>query len=171
MTTATTKTEAQFAALYNAHLAAIVNYAARRTSDPDAVDVVAETFAIAWLRLDELPVDNALPWLYGVARRVLANQRRGNLRRHSLHTKLCAEWLPRTSEIVERPEHAPLFTALESLADDDREILLLAGVEELRPIEIATVLNVSAEVVRNRLSRARTRLRTALANVEQGTDS
>lgn len=167
MTTATTKAEAQFNALYSKHLAAIVNYAARRATGPDAVDVAAETFAIAWRRLDQLPADNALPWLYGVARRVLANQRRGNLRRHDLHTKLFAEWLPLRNETVDRPEHSPLFTALESLSDEDRDILLLAGVEELRPAEIALVLDVSAEVVRNRLSRARSRLRLALATVNE----
>jgi RNA polymerase sigma-70 factor (ECF subfamily) len=36
-----------------------------------APDVVAETFLVAWRRLDDVPAD-PLPWLYGVARRVLA---------------------------------------------------------------------------------------------------
>lgn len=44
----------------------------------DAADAVAETFLVAWRRLPEVPSgEEARPWLYGVARRTLANQRLG----------------------------------------------------------------------------------------------
>jgi DNA-directed RNA polymerase specialized sigma24 family protein len=47
--------------------------------------VIAETFLTAWRRLDDVPAgDEARLWLYGVARRMLANQRRGARRRSSL---------------------------------------------------------------------------------------
>src|SRR4051812_33061810 len=58
----------------------------------DGADVVAETFLVAWRRLDSVPPgDEARLWLYGVARRQLANQRRGQLRRSRLADRLRAE--------------------------------------------------------------------------------
>ncbi len=162
MTTTTTKRKSDFAELYRSNLSAIVNYAARRSTPSDAVDVAAETFSIAWRRLDDIPPGNERPWLYGVARRVLANQRRGSLRRTALHYKLCAEWVEPVAQIADPMAASPLAGALAALSEDDRELVLLAGVEELQPSEIALVLDIIPEVARNRLSRARARLRTAL---------
>ncbi|HEX6652604.1 MAG TPA: sigma factor, partial [Thermoleophilaceae bacterium] len=54
-------------------------YALRRAAPEGAQDVVAETFLVAWRRLEDVPED-PLPWLYGAARRVLANQRRSAAR-------------------------------------------------------------------------------------------
>ena len=155
---------AEFDEIYRSHLPAIAAYASRRASAPDAVDVVAETFAIAWRRLDELPDEPTIrPWLYGVARRVVANQRRGALRRSSLHARLCDEWIVKPQSDAGTVELAPLRLALQTLSEADREILMLAGVEELKPADIAIVLDVSPEVARNRLSRARRRLRDAMS--------
>ena len=64
----------------------------------------------------------------------------------------------------------PLSSALESLSPDDRDIVLLAGAEGLSSAEIANVLEVSVEVARNRLSRARKRLRTSLQELDTGPD-
>jgi RNA polymerase sigma-70 factor (ECF subfamily) len=60
-----------------------MRYALREVPAHLANDVVAETFLTTWRRLDEVP-DPALPWLLGVARRVVANQRRGEQRRERL---------------------------------------------------------------------------------------
>ncbi len=160
---AATDRQTRFESVYRAHVAAIGRYASRRTDAADAVDVVAETFAVAWRRIDEVPPD-ALPWLYGVARRVLANQRRGGIRRTALHTRLCEAWVQPVSP---PPAHLEtLRTAIHSLTEADREILLLAGAEELSPREIAVVLDLRPEVARNRLSRARQRLRDAMPDDE-----
>jgi DNA-directed RNA polymerase specialized sigma24 family protein len=51
-------------------------YVSHRTDPHTAEDVVAETFAIAWRRLDRVP-SHALPWLLVTARKVLANELRG----------------------------------------------------------------------------------------------
>src|SRR3569833_3737290 len=68
--------EAWFSALYAGHHAHIVRYVLRRLGDPDAAtDLAQEVLVIAWRRRDEVP-ERGLPWLYGVARRLLANQRR-----------------------------------------------------------------------------------------------
>ena len=75
--------EQRFARLYRDHARGILGYALRRCPDPeDAADVVAETFLAAWRRLPEVPIgEEARLWLYGTARLVLANQRRGERRR------------------------------------------------------------------------------------------
>ena len=158
--------ESAFAELYRAHLSAVAAYASRRIAPVDAVDVVAETFTVAWRRFSDVPTgDAARPWLYGVARRVLANQRRCDLRRDALHDRLAIDWVPHTFQ-PEPPDLAPLRRALDYLSHDDRDILLLAGAEELGTAEIAVVLDVSLEVARNRLSRARRRLREQLRGLE-----
>ena len=58
---------------------AVLGYALRRTgSREDALDVVAETFAVAWRRRSVMPedADEIRPWLFGIARRCLANNAR-----------------------------------------------------------------------------------------------
>ena len=69
----------RFERLYATYHPQVFGYVLRRCGRPeDAADVIAETFLVVWRRLDDLPVDDEIrPWLYGVARRVLSNQRRG----------------------------------------------------------------------------------------------
>jgi DNA-directed RNA polymerase specialized sigma24 family protein len=71
--------KALFDEIYQAHGRAILGYALRRTSIDAAQDIAAETFLVAWRRIDEVPKE-PLPWLLGVARRILANQRRSATR-------------------------------------------------------------------------------------------
>src|SRR5918992_5175562 len=96
MTNTDPSRRARFESMYQLNYARILGYAVRRTeSIEDAVDVVGETFLTAWRKLDEVPSgDQTRPWLYGVARRTLANQRRGQLRRNRLSASLQAELLP-----------------------------------------------------------------------------
>lgn len=83
----------RFEELYNAHHVSLLAYALRRTANTDdAADVLAETFLTAWRRLDELPGgDQARLWLYGAARRTLANHHRGQRRRLALADRLKAD--------------------------------------------------------------------------------
>jgi RNA polymerase sigma-70 factor, ECF subfamily len=76
--------ERAFRDLYAAHFDAVLGFALRRVDRPeDAGDVTADTFLVAWRRLAHAPQGPELrPWLYGVARRVLANHRRGERRPH-----------------------------------------------------------------------------------------
>jgi RNA polymerase sigma-70 factor (ECF subfamily) len=157
--------EARFDRLYLDHGRAVLAYALRRTSDAqDAADVVAETFLVAWRRLDAVPqAEGARLWLYGVARYVLANQQRSERRRERLAERLRRE-LPSALEGVPAPapEAGAIQAALGRLAPEDQEVLRLAGWEGLTPGEIAIVLGVSQVAARSRLHRARHRLRTAL---------
>jgi RNA polymerase sigma-70 factor, ECF subfamily len=165
--------EASFRDLYATHGRAILAYAVRRTRDPhDAADVLAETFLVAWRRLDDVPPgDEARLWLYGVARRTLANQARSERRRERLAERLRHE-LPAAVAAVAPPTGAAesaLLAALRELEEADREILLLAGWERLEPGEIAAVLGITGVAARARLRRARRRLRARLES-EAGPD-
>lgn len=147
---------------------AILGYALRRTNRPeDAADVVAETFLVAWRRLDDVPQERSRAWLYGVARKVLANQRRGERRHRALTERLtsaieseCHTLFPdRSSEL----DHSSALRALGALGPSDREILKLAAWEELEPAEIAVALEMKSVTARSRLHRARKRFKAALA--------
>ena len=76
----------RFRHVYAEHFDRVLGYALRRVARPeDAADVVSETFLVAWRRLGDVPEEpRTRLWLYGVARRVLANQRRGDRRRTAL---------------------------------------------------------------------------------------
>jgi RNA polymerase sigma factor (sigma-70 family) len=157
--------ERRFGVLFDAHRRTVLAYALRRTEDhADAADVVAETFLTAWRRLDDVPAgDDARAWLLGVARRVLANQRRGTRRRLGLAERLGSE-LAAQLPALEPPSETDLAVrrALARLREEDREVLLLAGWEGLTPAEIAAVTGVRAVTARSRLHRARRRLRAEL---------
>jgi RNA polymerase sigma-70 factor (ECF subfamily) len=138
---------------------------ARRQCDPvTAQDVTAETFLVAWRRLDQLP-DAPLPWLLGIARNVVRNQVRGIIRRDRLVEAITssptqARWGPAAdAELVERTR---LAEALTQLTERERESLLLVAWDGLTTIQAATVTGCSPNTFARRLSRARARLRMAL---------
>ncbi|HEX2894654.1 MAG TPA: sigma-70 family RNA polymerase sigma factor [Marmoricola sp.] len=161
----------RFRELYARHFDALLGYALRRVSRPeDAADVVADTFLIAWRRRAHLPggAEDKL-WLYGVARNLLANHRRGDRRRDrlgaALRERLAASadrWAPDPSAAV--TGEVAVRDALARLGPLDREVLTLTVWEELEPREIAEVLGINAQAVRTRLSRARARLREVLGD-------
>ena len=158
--------QARFEALYAANHSPIFGYALRRTASPDdAADILAETFLTAWRRLDDLPAgDDARMWLYGVARRVLANYRRGERRRSALADRLHAE-LPGSYAPPEfDDESARIAEAMRRLPPRQQELLALNAWEGLDCGEIATVLGCSRNAVRIRLHRARVRLAAELAS-------
>jgi RNA polymerase sigma-70 factor (ECF subfamily) len=167
------RAEARFESLYAQHGRAVLAYAVRRSSDPhDAADVVAETFLVAWRRLDEMPANqDARLWLYGVARHVLSNQHRSERRRERLAERLRQE-LPLALDALPQAVRATgaVRAALERLGAEDREIVRLAGWEELTPREIAKVLGISQVSARSRLHRARRRMREALELASDGED-
>ena len=148
--------EARFRAVYEAHFAAILGYALRRTEcAEDAADVVAETFLVAWRRSDDLPPgDDVRLWLYGVARRVLANQRRGERRRFALGELLAAD-LEGVHKDPLPYDREPVRRAWAALREADQEILGLATWEELGTPELAAGLGCSRTAAKLRLHRAR----------------
>jgi RNA polymerase sigma factor (sigma-70 family) len=150
--------DARFTELFELHGPRVLAYALRRTtSTADAEDVAAETFVVAWRRRTEIPED-PLPWLYGVARRVLANQRRGTVRRFRALLRL-ERPDPAPARLGE--EEGPAIAALARLSADDQELLRLVAWEELTHAQIASVLGISVNAVAIRLHRARARFAAA----------
>jgi RNA polymerase sigma-70 factor (ECF subfamily) len=161
-----TERQARFEALYAANHVPILGYVLRRTASPDdAADILAETFLTAWRRLSEVPLGHdAKLWLYGVARRVLANYYRGERRRSALADRLRAELASSYVPPERDGESAQIAEALRRLPQEQRELLALNAWEGLDHGEIATVLGCSRNAVRIRLHRARTRLAAELAS-------
>ena len=156
-----------FQRLYAAYVDPVLGYALRRVGTPaDAADVVAETFLVAWRRRDDVPAgEDARLWLYGVTRRVLANQRRGALRRSALGGRLRAELpgvLPDLAGAV--ADRTDTARALARLGSADREVVELTAWEGLDSREVAEVLGITPMAARARLSRARQRLRGLLGH-------
>jgi RNA polymerase sigma-70 factor (ECF subfamily) len=156
--------EQRFGSLYDAHRAALAAYCRRRVPG-DVDDVMAEVFLAAWRRVEEIPNGAELPWLYGVARNVVANQRRSSGRRSRLAVRVGsqpADLAPEPAVAVLAADQ-PILDALSTLSASDQELLRLRAWEELSSAEMAVVLGITASAVDMRLSRARRRLERALA--------
>lgn len=165
---------ARLEALYAEHAVAVHAYARRRTDPASAEDLVAETFLVAWRRLDRVPAD-ALPWLYATAGRLLANHRRGEARRAALTARIgreravvagiagvgvAAAGAGGGAEVSDDGER--LLRALAALRPVDREALLLTAWEGLEPARAAAAAGCSKATFHVRLHRARRRLAAAL---------
>jgi RNA polymerase sigma factor (sigma-70 family) len=156
----------RFESLYRELFAPVSGYVLRRARNPeDAAEAIAETFTTLWRRLDSCPAgEEARPWLFGVARRVLANQRRGDRRRGALAERLTGELDPSAAVTLPAPgSDDRISRAFASLSEPDREILALLAWEGLTREELSTALGASRAVVRLRLHRARRRFEAALA--------
>jgi RNA polymerase sigma-70 factor (ECF subfamily) len=157
----TTDERAQrFRLLYDGTRARVLAYALRRTASPeDAADAVAETFAIAWRRLDDIQDEVSLIWLYGTCRRVIANHHRRVRRRSELVERIGAQLGTAVNDRSDAGVDAmTALLALEALSDDDREMLMLVGWEGLDSADLARCLGCSPTAARIRLHRARARL-------------
>jgi RNA polymerase sigma-70 factor (ECF subfamily) len=144
----------------------IYSFARRQCDQVSAQDVTAETFLVAWRRVDQMP-DPPLPWLFGIARNVLRNQVRATIRRDRLVEAITTA--PDTSRLgraadADLLERLRLAEALTLLTDRERESLLLVAWDGLTPAQAATVTGCSANTFARRLSRARARLAAALEN-------
>ncbi|MCT9930855.1 RNA polymerase sigma factor [Planotetraspora sp. A-T 1434] len=158
----------RFEEIYLAHFADLLAYVRRRTESPeDAADALAETFTTAWRRISDVPDGPAARlWLYGVARRVLANGRRAETRRSALVERL-GEELARWAEGAapyDRDDFDAVRAAFRRLNPDDREVLALVSWEGLSSAEVAAVLGCSRGAARLRLHRARKRLARQLSS-------
>ena len=166
----TAQPPSRFDALFTEHQRQVLAYAMRRTrTSADAEDVAAETFAIAWRKFDAIPAEEPLPWLYAVARRVLANHRRGLGRRERLAALLRVDDVATPMPTGEDRDR-PAFAALGSLSAAHQEILRVVAWEELGNQAIAVVLGITPNAVAIRLHRARTRFADALARQSSGED-
>jgi RNA polymerase sigma-70 factor (ECF subfamily) len=157
--------DAKFTEIYARYGKQIQAYCARRTDRSQVADAVAETFLVAWRRLDQIEdVDSALPWLYGTAYRVMSNQWRSKARARSLVRRLrdlAVAHPGATDSIVIRSEQSELvMLAASRLKAVDREVLRLELWEGLSHSEIAIALAITPDAARQRAFRARRHLAT-----------
>ena len=141
-------------------------YLVSRCRDPEqAADLFAETYLIAWEKLAKIPSgDQARLWLFGVARNLVLKGFRQSRVADALTERLARELRATQGESVDIDDgaHDALLAGLAALPERDREILLLTAWEGLTPREIAIVMGTTANLVRVRLHRARTRIRRTL---------
>jgi RNA polymerase sigma factor (sigma-70 family) len=148
--------------MYDACAHRVFAYALRHCGPDDADDVVSETFAAAWRRIEIVP-EVALPWLLVTAGNVIRNRRRADVRRTTLATNLAYVHDSATAgadELV--TERSQLIAALERLSDLEREALLLVAWDGLDPRGAAEVARCAPRAFRARLARARARLAAEL---------
>lgn len=155
--------EVHFARLYELHHHSIRQFCQRRLEAHRVDDAVAETFLTAWRRLDDLPADDAvLLWLYRVAYRVVGHDWRGFGRRRRLDLRLgtlANHTSPEPDEVViDRDDHRRVLRALARLGPTDAEVLRLATWEQLSIADIAALIGIEPNAVKQRLHRARRNL-------------
>jgi len=103
-------------------------------------------------------------WLFTIMHNVYVNQL-ASMRRDAANVSIDADpgnpaWqLPVRANQIDRVEILELLQHMGRLSADQREVLLLAAVEELRYEEIAGILSIPVGTVMSRLSRARNTLR------------
>ena len=152
-------------ALFRQYAPRVLDYARHRgASLSEAEDVVSDVFMVLARRLDDAPTGAAdvLPWLYGVARRVLANQLRGKRRRSALQDRsqelaVCASRADQDLASVATRDIA-IRQGLLTLTEKDREALLLVAWDGLRYEEAARAMGCTHAAFRQRIARARKRL-------------
>jgi RNA polymerase sigma factor (sigma-70 family) len=161
-----TKIDRQFGSLFVSHYDDVLGYCVRRTTFLEAEDAASEVFTIAWKRIDDLDWDTAAPWLFGIARGVLSNQRRSTSRRVRLTEKVGSMGEGHIEApdviVIRREQDQQVMDVLEGLRETDSEILMLSTWEELSAPEIATALNISVSAAEQRLHRAKQRFTAAL---------
>src|SRR5665213_1723515 len=161
--------EERFGAIYESTRPLITAYALRRTaSREDTADVVADTYEIAWRKLDDIPgsPDDVL-WLYVTARRVLSNHHRRHRRRDELATRIAdgLGTIDRSEEPIDEDSLVAL-SCLRSLPEEDRELLMLTAWDGLSGADAGRALGCSPTAARIRLHRARARLNAEISRTK-----
>ena len=154
----------RFEAAFDTHHADVLAFALRRVDGRAAADdVVADTFAIVWRKRDTIP-NTPLPWIYGIARRVIANQRRSAKRRLRLNERLAGQPIRDQgldpAEVVNLRES--VLAAFARLSEPEQEVLRLVAWDGIAAEAAARVLGCSTTAFRMRLHRARRELRREL---------
>ena len=151
--------EARFQELYVEHADAVFTFVSRRLSSGDAEDLVADVFVVAWRRREQLPSDPR-GWLFGVARRLLANSRRGEARSAAMLERLSRE-RGTAADADEGESLESILPALKSLEADDRDLLELLAWDGLTREQLAAVFGVNRATIAVRVHRARRKLAAA----------
>lgn len=164
----------QFASVFDRHWPALHAYCTSRAGAAGE-DIAADSFRLAFDRRDRYDrrVENARPWLYGIATNLLRHHFRSAQRRDRAGRRALAlvelDTVEQPLDRLEAQQLGPrLAAALESLTPVDREALLLLAWAELDYREIAAALGIPLGTVRSRIHRARAQLRTHVLLTSEG---
>jgi RNA polymerase sigma-70 factor (ECF subfamily) len=162
-----------FEDFYREHVEAVQRFVARRVDDPYlAADLTADVFLAAIDSAHAYRPGRVEPigWLYGIARNVVAGERRRSGREQRARRRV-----PPSAELIEAGDLARLheridaeaasrrlYEAMDRLSEGERAVLELVVLEELSVSEAAKVLGIRPVAARVRLHRARRRLQEAL---------
>ncbi len=154
--------EQRFRALHAEAYDDLVRFVRRRVPADDAEDIVATVFMTVWRRLGDVPAD-ARPWMFAVARNVMANQARVRLRHGVVDVRMVTAGEPcQPDAAAGTATRIDLVRAWWTLTAADREVLALVAFDGLAPAQAAVVLGCRRSTFTMRLTRARRRLRAAL---------
>ena len=159
----TSEQQRRFERLYEEHRVQVLAYCLRRTRAADAADTCAETFLVAWRRIDDIPPPpDTLRYLYGIAGRVLSNQLRGLHRRGRLDAKLANLGVAPPADpavlIVQSSRDQEVVAAVRKLQPKDREIVMLYAWEDLPRGAIAEMMGMTRAAIDQRIHRSYQRL-------------
>lgn len=165
--------ERRFAEVYSSAYTDLVRFVSRRGRPEEAEDVVAEVFAVAWRRFDDLPseLDEARAWLFGIAYRTLLASNRAQGRRRALSLRLvddASTGLHIGVDAAASDDRLDLLAAWKRLDPVHAEALALCAWDGLTSVQAGRVLDISPVAFRIRLSRARRALRLHLAMAPPG---
>lgn len=163
MDTVSPLSQRRFEDLYEQHLLEVLAYCMRRLGRSEAADACSETFLVAWRRLDDLPEPpGTLPYLYGIARRVISNHTRSLRRRGRLDARLTALGVTTAPDpsllVVQREGDQEVVAAVRRLNPKDREIVMLYAWEDLSRDVIADMMGMTRSAIDQRIHRANQRL-------------
>lgn len=168
-----------FSQIFDRHARAVGTFAARRVGDA-ADDVLSETFLVAFRRRVAFDTgsSSALPWLLGIASRLVRRQRAAEAKQWrsfqesaQRETHVMASDIEAADVRIDAERRVKLLSArVAALSLADRETLLLHAWADLTYEEIAVALRVPVGTVRSRLNRVRRRLDPARTGIERTKD-
>jgi RNA polymerase sigma-70 factor, ECF subfamily len=157
----------RFERLYREQFGRVAAYLLARAERDLASEAISKTFEITWRRISDVPQE-PLPWLLGVARKVLADLRRTQGRQDALVERIAASGPDSTGDHADALiGREGVLAALGRLTDLQQEVLLLIAWDGLTQREAATALGCSRGAVALRVHRARRRLEQAMAEIAQ----
>jgi RNA polymerase sigma factor (sigma-70 family) len=162
-----------FEAFYREHVEAVQRFVARRVDDRErAADLTAEIFLVAIAAAGGYRAGRGTPiaWLFGVARNVVADDRRRRGRELRATGEIVGRRLLDDDDLVRLEERLDaaarsraLYAALDTLPEPERAVLELVAVDDLPVAQAAAALGIRPVTARVRLHRARRTLRAQLA--------
>jgi len=167
----------RIATAFRRHAQELYQFCLRLTGSPVRADeALGEVFLQACKRQGEIDLGSGplRPWLYGVARNVLHNQRREEQRQRATALRLTA--FHRRSaedageEYARRQATQTLLCSLDALPEAQRQVVVLCVFDDRSYEAAARVLEIPVGTVRSRLYRARLNLALAVHGVDDKED-